>query len=50
MNATDVKYLRDLADRIMCIPVIYGTDQSDVDTLLQLARKIENELQGELFK
>lgn len=38
---TATKYLRDLSDRLMRVPVMYGTDQSDVDALLALARMLE---------
>lgn len=40
---TTTKFLRSLASRLMQIPVMYGTDQSDVDNLLLLARKLETE-------
>lgn len=37
-----IKFLRDLAERLMSIPVMYGTDQGDVDILLEIARELEN--------
>jgi peptidoglycan hydrolase CwlO-like protein len=39
MNNAD--YLRDLANRLMAIPVMYGVDQGDVDRLNSIARRIE---------
>lgn len=33
--------LRNLADRLMRVPVMYGTDQCDCDMLLDLARELE---------
>ena len=38
----DVEYLRDLANRLMRVPVMYGTDQGDVDRLHRLASKLES--------
>jgi hypothetical protein len=38
---SDVEHLRDLAERLMSIPVMYGTDQGDTDRLLESARRIE---------
>ncbi len=35
-------YLRSLAERLMRVPVMYGTDQGDVDRLSQIARQLEN--------
>lgn len=37
----DVQYLRDLADRVFCIPVKYGTDQYDMERLYRIARDLE---------
>lgn len=34
-------FLRDLAERLMAVPVMYGTDQSDVDRLHDAANKID---------
>jgi hypothetical protein len=34
-------YLRDLAERLMHIPVMYGIDQGDSDRLAEIAREIE---------
>lgn len=39
---TNSEYLCDLAERLMHVPVIYGTDQGDVDTLRRIAREIEH--------
>ena len=39
MNNPD--YLRDLAERLMAIPALYGVDQGDVDRLNSIARRIE---------
>lgn len=38
----DAAYLRDLAERLMHVPVIYGTDQSDVVRLLEIAQVLDN--------
>jgi hypothetical protein len=35
------EFLRDLAERLMRIPVKYGTDQSDVDRLYHIARQFD---------
>lgn len=37
----DVEYLRNLAQRLMYVPVMYGTDQADCDRLYRLARELE---------
>lgn len=34
----DEEYLRDLAERLRHIPVMYGTDDYDIGRLLQIAR------------
>jgi hypothetical protein len=34
------EYLRDLAERLMAVPVMYGVDQSDIDRLNDIARRI----------
>ncbi len=39
---SDPEYLRDLAERLMRIPVMYGTDQSDVSRLYDIADKLKN--------
>lgn len=36
-----VEYLRDLAERLMRVPVMYGTDQSDCDELYTIAKNVE---------
>lgn len=38
---TDREYLVDLAERLMHIPVIHGTDQCDVTRLHEIAKRIE---------
>lgn len=43
---TDAEYLRNLAERIFQIPVMYGTDQGDTDRLLQIAQRIQNDQIG----
>ena len=37
----DAEYLRDLAERLMHVPVMYGTDGYDIDRLAAIARKLE---------
>lgn len=37
---TDAWFLRDLAERLMGVPVMYGTDQGDVDRLNEIAGRI----------
>jgi len=39
--STDPDFLRDLAERLMAVPVLYGVDQGDVDRLLAIARQLE---------
>lgn len=36
-----IMFLSDLANRLMHIPVIHGTNQRDVDDLLALARALK---------
>ena len=36
-------FLRDLAERLREIPVIYGTDEGDIDQLEEVAASIESE-------
>jgi len=36
------EFLRDLAERLMAVPVTYGTDQFDVDRLNNAASKIDD--------
>jgi hypothetical protein len=38
-----ILFLQDLAERLMHVPAVYGTDQSDVDDLQALARGLKNE-------
>lgn len=33
-------YLRDLAERLMQVPVMYGVDQGDVDRLIDIANQL----------
>lgn len=40
-ESKDVEFLRDLAQRLWHIPVMYGVDQSDADRLDSIARKLE---------
>lgn len=35
------RYLRDLAERLMRVPVLYGTDQSDCDELSAIAQMLD---------
>jgi hypothetical protein len=37
---TDAEFLRDLAERLMAIPVLYGVDQGDVDRLIEIAQHL----------
>lgn len=39
--ATLADRMRDLAERLMRIPVMYGVDQGDVDQLIEAAAEIE---------
>lgn len=38
---TNAEYLRDLAERLMRVPVMYGTDQGDCYRLYEIARELE---------
>ena len=38
---TNSDYLRDLAERLMAVPAVYGVDQGDVDRLLDIAHQLE---------
>lgn len=38
----NAEYLRDLAERLMHIPVMYGTDQDDVFRLYRVAQKLDD--------
>lgn len=40
-DKTDPDYLRDLAERIMHIPVMHNVDQGDVSRLQEIARRLE---------
>ena len=40
---TDADYLRDLAERLMAVPALYGVDQGDVDRLLEIASTLTQE-------
>lgn len=37
----DPYYLRDLAERLRNVPVMYGTDGYDIDRLQEVAKNIE---------
>ena len=37
-NDTDAAFLRDLAERLYRIPVMYGVDQGDIDRLYEIAK------------
>lgn len=37
---SDADFLRDLAGRLRYIPIIYETDDGDIDRLLKIARSI----------
>ena len=37
---TDAEYLADLSERLMGVPIMYGTDQSDCDRLNEIATKL----------
>lgn len=37
----DVEYLRDLAERIMHVPVMYGTDDSDSSRLWRISKRLK---------
>ena len=45
---TDVEYLRDLAERIMHIPVMHGTDDGDSSRLHDIASRLEILIGGRL--
>lgn len=38
---TTKEYLRDLAERLRKVPVMYGTDDGDIDRLLELAKTVQ---------
>ena len=44
---TSPEYLRDLAERLMHVPVMYGVDQSDVAQLRHIAER-QDRLQEEI--
>lgn len=41
MDPDNIAYLRGLADRLMHVPVMYGTDQGDVYQLQRIANELE---------
>lgn len=43
----DAVYLRELAERIMRIPVMHGTNQADCDRLLAIARDLQEQEEHE---
>lgn len=49
MRSSD--FLRDLAERLMGVPVMHGVDQGDVDRLMSLAVKVGDvEAAGDFFE
>ena len=40
----DPAYLRDLAERLMHVPVMFGTDQHDTDRLCEIASRLRTEM------
>lgn len=40
---SDVVYLRHLAERLMHIPVMYGTDHGDISRLYEIAAKLDRQ-------
>jgi len=42
-HPSDAAYLRDLANRLMKVPVCFGVDGFDIDCLSDMARRIERE-------
>ena len=36
------EYLRELAERLMSVPIMYGIDQGDVDRLIEIANQLES--------
>lgn len=40
-NLSDAEYLRNLAERLMRIPVMYGTDGYDIDRLSGIASMLD---------
>jgi len=38
-----IAFLRDLAERLMGVPVMYGTDQGDAERLEQLAAELKKD-------
>lgn len=39
-------YLRNLAERLMHIPVMYGTDGYDIDALSEIARRVDTAVEA----
>jgi hypothetical protein len=46
-GVVNADYLRDLAERLMAVPAMYGTDQGDVDRLLEIAKELDGVLPNE---
>ncbi len=42
-HPSDAAYLRDLANRLMNVPVCFGVGGFDIDCLSDMARRIERE-------
>jgi hypothetical protein len=40
-TTSDSDYLRELAERLRRIPVMYGTDDGDIDRLCEIAKQLE---------
>jgi len=40
---SDRKYLLDLANRLMYVPVMHGVDSGDIDRLGQIAKRFKDE-------
>lgn len=45
-NMTSAEYLRDLAERLRHIPVMYGTDGGDIDRLAMIAKQLDRKKEG----
>lgn len=43
LMSTHPEFLRDLAERLRHVPVMYGTDDGDIDRLLVIAREVEGD-------
>lgn len=43
-----IEFLRGLAERLMKVPVMYGTDQGDVDKLHEIATSLQVDTQEDV--